>query len=253
VSDAAHAEAQATIRKDRLHSTMLIELLVLMIFLALAYAFVTRDDFNVTSLQQKLEAITLRLKETQLELARTQRENIRLKRENALLQDSLNRWMQLPKDRLPANQQPVVMPKEEYERLKNKEAMIDERQKENADLRAQLAQARGGGVDLPNCTVTASFLLSIDLRADGRLSAHPVWAAGAASAAQAVPGISDLASGRALSPAEFSRLAERVQAWGRSQPTPCGFRVQVQEQHRSLDLYKRQVKLVERFFYVRRN
>ena len=244
------------IRKERVHTTMLIELLVLLVFLAITFAVVTKDESSVSTIQAQLDALRAELKQVKHEDSALRGENDELKRANAALRDSLARWMDRPRTAIPASDQPIVVPGEQFRQLvaqvANDKAMIDERQKENATLRSRLA-AHGGGTDLPNCPVTAGFLISVDLLADGSFQVHSLWNAGALEAVRKIPGALELAKGGAVSSATFEQQAMRVAAWGRGQPSPCGFRAQVTEHHSNLALYKRQVHVVERYFYVRRN
>jgi len=259
VTEATKATAASAlrIRKERVHTTMLIELLVLLVFLAITFAVVTKDESATSTLQASLDEARAELHRMKLENATLRTENEELRRANAQLKDSLARWMAQPRTSIPANDQPILIPNSQFkrltDRLANSEAMVDERQKENAYLRAKLAAAHGGGTDLPNCPVTAGFLIGVDLMADGDVVVHPEWNAGAQDAVRNVPGIIDLATGSSMSLGKFAQAAQRVADWGRTQPSPCGFRAQVTEHHTNLALYKRQVRTVEEFFYVRRN
>ncbi len=245
------------IRKERIHTTMLIELLVLLVFLALAFAFVTKDESSVSSLQAKVDQLARDLGAARKQVSLLQLRNDELIAANRDLRQSLFRWMDRHQGTLAASDQPIVLPKSQFDKLTNRlgnaDDMVKERQDENAKLRLQLAAARGGGTDLPNCPVTAGFLIKVDLYGDGALVVHPAWNPGAADSVSQVPGALALASGGRLSGPEFQSRAAGVAAWGRSLATPCGFRAQVTEHHSNLTLYKTQVRAVERYFYVRRN
>ncbi len=257
MSDAAQAAASELlrIRKERVHSTMLIELLVLLVFLSMAFAFVTKDENSASLIQEQLKRAQSELKAAKAEISRLKAEVQELTHINEELRESLARWMERPRDSIPAADQPIVVPRSQIrdltDRLANAEAMLRERQTENGALRGQLAVARGGGTDLPRCTVTSGFLIGVEMLGNGQLRVTPQWAPGAAAAVRAIPGASELSG--TMTTQRFSALASQVQDWGRAQATPCGFRVQVTERHSNLDLYKRQVRVVERYFYVRRN
>jgi len=242
-------------RKERVHTTMLIELLVTLVFLAMAFAFVQKDEQSASVLQTRIDELTRQLAQVRLENSHLRAENSDLSRINQELRYSLARWMERPRQSIPASEQPIVLPKSEYidlkNRLTNAEAMAREAQRENGMLRGQLGKK--GGTDLPNCTVTAGFLLSIEFLPDGTLRSSPTWQPGAEQAVRSVPGIAQIATGQGLGQREFSVSAAKAAVWGRSQVQACGFRVQVVERHADLDLYKQQLRTVERYFYVRRN
>jgi hypothetical protein len=257
MSDAATLEARAQVRKERVHTTMLIELLVLLVFLAMTFAFISRDELSTSALQAKVNVLEKQVGELRIRVRALERENRELELANRTLAERLRRWMDQPKDRLPADDTSLAIPKEQFERLTgrlaNSEAMVDERQQENAKLRRDLAVARGGGTDLPNCPVTTGFLLSIDLEGDGTFTVRPAWSAGASDLALGVPGVRELTTRRSMSAAAFRSAASQAQAWGKQQTTPCGFRVSVREKHGNLTRYKSQLRAVESAFYVRRN
>ena len=180
----------ARVRKERVHTTMLIELLVTLVFLAMAFAFVQKDEFSASTLQAQVHSLQSQLDQAQAELRKLRAENHDLVRINQELRDSLARWMERPRTSLPASEQPIVMPRYEFTDLQNKLAntlaMLKESQKENAELRRRLSGPGKGGTDLPNCTVSAGFLLSIELLENGSFRVAPSWAPGADVAARSV-------------------------------------------------------------------
>jgi hypothetical protein len=234
---------------------MLIELLVSLVFLAMAFAFVQKEEQSATTLQDKifrLESELATIKAANLKLTT---ENADLRRRNRELEASLARWMKVPRSSISPNDRPVTLTGEAYKRLQDQLAnaltMTAELQKDNAALRRLLNQQGKGGTDLPNCTVSAGFLLNIDFLPDGNLRTSPGWTAGAEAAARELPGIQDLLAGD-KSPAAFIQAAAQMAAWGHKQVVPCGFRVRAIERHTDLALYKRQLRSVEQYFYVRR-
>lgn len=240
------AAASNQIRKERIHTTMLIELLALLVFMSMAYAFLSRDELRKDPLQAKVERL-------ERELAEMKTENRRLERENAVLKDTVRRLIAEHDGTLRANPKMVTLPESQFKELTgelaNKDQMLEERQRDNARLRAQLA---GGGSDLPNCTVTAGFLVSIELLGDGSYLVKPNWADGAAPAVARLPGVDGFATSRPLSRAQFEAHARQLRDWGRDQSVACGFRARVTNRHSSLDLYKSQNRVVERYFYTAR-
>ncbi len=255
MSDAATLEARAQLRKERVHTTMLIELLVLLVFLAMTFAFISRDELSTSALQARVTQLEKQLVELQRKADALRRENRELKIANKTLDERLRRWMNLPRKDVPANpgDAPISVPAEQWKDmandLANSLAIAEALQKENERLRGLLGK---GGTDLPNCLVTPGFLLAIDLTGDGGIRVAPAWAATANSKALSVPGVKELVRGGAISATSFRAAASRVQTWGKNQSPPCGFRVSVRERHGNLELYKRQLKVIEASFYVAR-
>jgi FtsZ-binding cell division protein ZapB len=246
----------AQIRKERVHTTMLVELLVSLVFLAMAFAFVQKEDQSITVLQDRITSLKSQLADAQAESTRLRRENADLAVINVQLRDSLARWMDRPRKSIPASEQPLIIPRSMYigqrDSLANAVAMVKELQKENAELRRRLNGSRKGGSDLPNCTVSAGFLLNIELLESGGVRVSPSWTPGADHAARAIPGITALATGGEQSLSAFAQSARSASEWARQQTVPCGFRVQAVERHADLELYKKQLQTVERYFYVKR-
>jgi hypothetical protein len=259
VADIVAAEdALSRVRKERVHTTMLIEVLALLVFLSMAFAFVLKEEGDrLDPWKEKADRLEHQLAAQQRENASLRRQITSLQLEIDTLEASIRRLVAEHTGTLPPTGYVTLSTGEVSKwvgRHSNDQAMLEELRRENAALRAQLQAAHGkGGTDLPNCPVTAGFLLSIDVYGDGTFAAHPAWNSGAADIARRVPGVPSLSSGRQMDRSEFASLAGQVAHWGRGQPIPCGFRTKVTEHHGDLALYKRQVALVEQYFYVRRN
>jgi hypothetical protein len=250
----AAAEAVLRVRKERLHSTMLVEILALLVFLAMGFALVSRDEMAAQPLLDKIAKLKRDLKERD-EAIHDLNVRVRgLEIANEQLAVSLKRFARQHEGTVRANERIVVLPQDQFTAiatdLANKTALLEDKQQENADLRGRLEAAGKGGSDLPNCTVTSGLLISVDLQPGGSFAAHPLWQPSAGPAASQVPGLAELASGRNLGRAEFQRLAEQVQSWGRRQPTPCGFRARVKPRHSNLAQYLQQHRVVARYFYT---
>lgn len=252
--EAESAETLLRVRKERLHSTMLVEILALLVFLAMGFALVSRDELAAQPLADKADRLERLLAERDQQIRELEVRVRGLELANQQLAQSLRRFAGQSKGTLRANDRVVVLPQDQFQSLTtdlaNKSSMIDERQRENARLRGQLAAAGKGGTDLPNCTVTPGFLVSVDLEGNGTFLVRPMWAGTAENAVRQVSGVTQLASSRSLGKAEFQRLAQRVQDWGRSRSVPCGFRARVKPKHGNLDSYLQQHRVVARYFYT---
>lgn len=245
----AAADALVRVRKERVHTTMLIELLALLVFLAMGFAFLSREERDVSRLTLLNEQLRVDLAESVARIGALEREKRQLRIQVALLEESLRRFQSEHGGTLVANDS-VVLSRRHFEEvsagMSNNAAMLSESQMENALLRQQLGR---GGSDLPRCPVTPGYFVAIDLMDDGFL-VRPAWSANASVAASRVTGASALASARPLSRAEFQRLAGQVRNWGRAQQPPCAFRATVRRQHRNFELYDQQRRLAAQYFYT---
>lgn len=250
----AAGDALVRVRRERIHTAMLIELLVLLVFLAMAFAFVRDNEKRVDTIQDKLKETEKKLDEANMEIAELSQEVETLKRANRELQIQLARFMDAPKGTLPATAKLILLPEKDFKenvgRRAEAEKIIADLQVENAMLRKKLATSGKGGTDLPRCAVAAgSYIARIEALGSGGFIVRPMWSVDAAPTVAQVPGLVELASSKPLSQSEFRQLASKVQSWGKQQQTPCGFSVIVQSQHSQMSLYKRQFQIVGAHFY----
>lgn len=253
MGDVSTRAADATIRarKDRIHNTMLIELLALMIFLAFAFAFAMKEEGDrLDPWKQKYDQIAGELAQAKATIAKQLHQIRVLTAKVSSLEASIRRLAAAHDGPLAANDRLVPLPRDEYDKLLNDRALLEALQSENAGLRARL---NNGGTDRPNCLVTPGFLINIELLANGGLRVRPAWTSEARARVTEVTGAVALGEGGTMSAQEFSSKASQVDRWARSQSQPCGFRARVSESHGNLTLYKRQVRTVEQYFYVRRD
>ncbi|MCE3288751.1 MAG: hypothetical protein K0R83_763 [Caulobacter sp.] len=248
------ADAAARTRKDRIHGAMLIEVLVLLVFLAMTFAFLGKPRVDPKDKQiadLKLEVSRLKRQVSELSVWA-----LELEKANQSLAAELRRYKADPNSIPSASDRFATLEKLELRKLvadrANKSAIIDEQQKTIASQNARLRAAGKGGADLPPCSVTPGYLISVDLLAGGRFKARAAWTSDAAGAVSAVPGVQALVDAGPMSRDAFLERARPIYDWGRAQSVPCGFRAEVRETHGDLTLYKSQVSTVERFFYVRR-
>lgn len=232
------------LRKERVHSTMLVEVLALLIFMSMTFAFVLRDDaLRTNPWKQKHDQIAAELRELKVETASLRRQVTELERANRQLLRSYA-------GTVAANDAMVINRaqwKELIDKLANAEAIVQRQQQDNAALQDRL-NGRGGS-DLPNCTVSpTTFIVRIDLIGGGyRVTSR--WPASANAEAAQVTGLNSLARGAVLSTAEFRRLSAQVKAWGRTQTIPCNFRAEVFTQGGVISV--QQQNIVGDAFYTR--
>ena len=252
-----YSDAAVRVRKERIHTTMLIELLALLVFMSMAFAFVMKEEGDrVNPWKEKHDKVAAELRQAERRIVELRREVLTLSAKTRQMEAYIRRLLAAHEGPLPSNDRLAPISREQYEDLMGKagndDAMLQELQRGNADLRAQLSAAKGGGTDLPKCLVTPGYLLSIELLAGGDYRVSPDWAAGAEDVVRQVPGAMELAAGGSFGRDRFLALAGQVAGWGKAQPVPCGFRVRVRENHGDLGLYKRQLRTVEQYFYVAR-
>lgn len=244
---AANAHANLLrVRKERVHATMLVEVLALLIFLAMAFAFVLRDEAVRTPNYWKRQ-----YEQALVQVRELRRENAQLRTQIAELEQFNRQLLRQVYGTLPSNDT-VTLTRDQWRELVNRSAnaeqIVTSQQREIAQLRERLAGR--GGSDLPNCTVSpTTFIVRIELLAGG-YRAQGLWPAESAGAVAAVPGLRELASGRVLSQSEFRTLGSRIRTWSRAQPVPCNFRAQAVLRHGSLPLYRSQQAAVGNVFYA---
>lgn len=232
----------------------LVELLTSLVFIAMILALVLRTEAlkeldpsreNMLRLRQQLERAQRDLKEAQREIA--------ILNEELEAQRSLVRRLMAESGKpLPPNDV-VVIPREDYDNMRNANAVSEEQQEEIQRLLRQIAALKGGGsVTRPYCTTNSGYLLTVQLNGDGTITPVRSWDAMANSRVAEVDGINALAGGGRMSRSAFSAAAGRVDRWARNQKVPCAFRVRVTSGHGNLSLYLQQLATVEQHFYVSR-
>ena len=203
------------LRKERVHSTMLVEVLALLIFMAFMFAFVLRDEASNTNVWKRKHD------QVAAELALARRENVRLTREVRELERANRQLLRQISGTIPANDT-LVITTSQWRELINKLGAAEGRV-------AQLEEQLGGrgGVDLPPCPgIESNFVVKIHL-VQGGYRVTPNWPASAAPVAREITGLSELARGQTLSASEFRRLGRQVRSWGETQTPKCGFRAEV--------------------------
>jgi hypothetical protein len=233
------------VRKERVHATMLVEVLALLIFLSMAFAFVLRDDaVRLNPWKQKYDKAEAEFRLLRRDYATMSREVKELEIVNRQLLRSLDSTV-AANDSLVINR---AQWRELIQKLANAEAIVDAQQSDNSALRTRLAGR--GGSDLPNCTVSpTAFILALELQ-EGGLRGSPLWPTSAQSAARQVPGLSELASGQQVTLTEFRALSAKVKAWGRQQAVPCNFRAVAYVRHNSMSAYRAQQMAIGDAFYT---
>ncbi|HEX6375460.1 MAG TPA: hypothetical protein VFZ91_07040 [Allosphingosinicella sp.] len=247
----AAAEAQLRLRKERIHTMMLIELLALLVFMAMGFAFVSRDEALANPVRDRIARLENLVAERDRRIAELESQARSLEAYNRELAESLRRLIDDPDRKLRANAGLVMLPKARLDELvaenRNKTELIAARQLENKQLRDRLGR---GGSDLPNCPVASGRIVEIQAYGDGGYGVTPLWSADAAPAASRVPGLVALTRAGRLSRAEFGRFAAQVKAWGATQTPACIFRARIVERHGNIERFKQQRRFADQYFYT---
>jgi hypothetical protein len=231
------------------------ELLLLLVFMAVAFAFLSKEEDlrEIPLIKKELEEIkqenqTLRAKNAALIAERDE-----LRERVAYLDQRLKEL--LPEGLPPAaNNEPMAqIPESQLRSLRAQNRNLDkiarELQGENASLRRQVD---GKGAGWPRCIITNGFLLTLALYGDGSISGAAAWDEAVTSIASKLPGIFSLSSGTPLSKSQFINAGNELIGWANSQDPPCRFSVKLTRLHSNINLYESQLNEVEMFFYARR-
>ncbi|MEP9360388.1 hypothetical protein [Sphingomonas sp. KR3-1] len=254
---AAAAEAMLRIRRERVHTTMLIELFVLLVFLAIAFAFFQKDPRHtaVDQLRSQIDKLESQLKDAKADISRLRGEREAFKRKYEEVAEANRRLINQVTGTAVANDR-IMLTRTQYdqvmERLNALALQLDASQAQSKFLQAKLdADPNSHGKDLPPCEVNAKFLLTIDMLGNGNFRVHPAWAPSEAAGLAAVPGLTDLTGSSALTPAKFRSYAGQIKQWGMNQrPIPCGFRAKWERLHANPDLSDKQRNLISQYFYI---
>ncbi|MCO4861256.1 hypothetical protein MKD38_06215 [Cupriavidus sp. WGlv3] len=170
------------------------------------------------------------------------------------LKDKLDK--ELPKGKERETVQDVVDAASNFISMTNSGANIKVLQKDNADLRGQVAFLQNrlnanGGRDYPPCWLNTAgkieFLFAVELRPDG-VAVAPAWPSSRDADAKALPGIDAMLAG-SFSYAEFESRVRPIFDWSRKQSPECRHYVQLKSTLTDAVQSDRMRLRVENFFY----
>jgi hypothetical protein len=236
-------------RNDRIVTFTLIELLTQLVFVAMALGILLADAAR-KEFDPKRDIVA----ELRAQLAAEVKHRTALEGDLAAANDqvaSLKRFVERLLGNRPAGELPAK-PKDIADivaEAANREAVITAQQRVIADQTRRLSH---GGSDLPNCTVTPGYLLTVTLHGDGRYSTTAAWDTNAATVAARVPAVSAVVRRGELTQSEFESYAKEIKAWSSQQNPPCRFRVGLRSDHHNYDLFLRQQATVGNYFYAAR-
>lgn len=248
-------EALVRIQRERVNTSMLIEVLVLLVFLAMAFAFVKDNEKRLDNIQEQLEQEREKRRQAENEVKRLSAINERLIQENQALQRSLRRSLaQRDGTLLPNDQYVLVREKEFTEQVgisADLKRIVADQQKDIQQLNNRLNEQGRGGSDRPRCRVASGdYIVKIEMLAGGQYRVSPNWPSEAGPEVARVPGLIQLANSSSIGRGEFERLAAQMNKWGRDQSIPCGFYAVATLKHSSLSTYRQQQQVISRYFYA---
>jgi hypothetical protein len=202
-------------RRERVLMFLLVELLTILTFIAMGFAFVTQNELNIgRNYRDELAALEERHREV---LA----ENRRLTEELEAVRRQLQQIIQA------LSIQRVIANPEEFERW------LEEQ-------RQRTLQA------LPVCENPAGPLLAFEFLPNGDFRAVRAAATG-----EGAPDVGPILSQGAMSRSTLGEFARPLSDFGRDQRNPCRYRATAVARHENLRLYLRQMTTLRGYFYVR--
>ncbi len=202
-------------RRERVLMFLLVELLTILTFIAMGFAFVTQNELNIgRNYRDELAALEQRHREV---LA----ENRRLTEELEAVKRQLQQIIQA------LSIQRVIANPEEFERW-----LEEQRQR---SLQA-----------LPVCETPTGPLLALELLPNGDFRAVPAAALG-----EGTPNLGPILAQGAMGRATFIEYARPLSDFGREHRDPCRYRATALARHENLRLYLQQVTTLRAYFYVR--
>jgi len=163
---------------------------------------------------------------------------------------------ELPEGKERETVQDVVDAASSFASLNRSGANVKVLQKDNADLRGQIAFLQNrlnanGGRDYPPCWLNAAgkieYLFAVELRPDG-VAVTPAWPSSRDADARALPGIDAMLAGP-FSYTEFESRVRSIFDWSRKQSPECRHYVQLKSTITDAVQSDRMRLRVENFFY----
>jgi cell division protein FtsB len=260
----------ARVRRQQVVNLSITELMILLVFMAITYSFLAREEDRkeVPLVQQEwdeLKAANERLRadvdklkqERDVALARVAGLEQQLRQ---LFPDASppvpnprgDEFVAIPKSILTELQAQAANFKEMQARATKAEEKVQELNMAIVELQNRLNGAKvieqqnqvlsasnaelqrringGKAPGLPLCTVVSGFLLVITANTDGTFTGASAWDKSPVSKVTELPNIQSLSSDQPLSETEFKKAASELSKWGTAQDQPCRFRARVKRE-----------------------
>lgn len=109
-----------------------------------------------------------------------------------------------------------------------------------------------GGVGYPKCVDPIGFLFVITLQESGDLNTKFGPYAETSAIVAAVPQVMFLVNAGPVSMTAFEARAKLIRDWGESQDVPCRFHVDVFPHEGNISTFRKQMALIDKYFYPKR-
>jgi len=212
----------------------LTEVMILMVFAALIFSFLARDEGEGerTRLAAEVEAVSSRLRAVSSEKEHLQTRLDGFAARIAQLETALADRDRQIKDL-----------NETIERIRGAAPG-------SKPLSVRDSKTSGRGSGLPRCSLTAAYLLDVTLLDSGGFAVQPAWDQTTEHEAAKLPGMAPLLATSHLSMEDFRRQAREIYSWSSSQEEPCRFYVRARTRTMQLAVYQKQMKILESYFYI---
>jgi hypothetical protein len=242
----------ARTRRAQIVALSLTELMLLLVFMSLAFTFLAKDEgkIEIPRVQRELDEKKLELKQLTKELAAVKKSLVAVQQENDRLDEYIKELTGSADSISPDSNTfpPSTYGIEQLRALaREQRSIIVALQQQISALQTKINGGKAPG--LPICTITNHYLVLFTLEADGTFVGAPGWSQEMAFATRDVPGLDQLTSRRALNPDEFNAAAAKVKAWGVSQSQPCTVRVSYTRHTTDAGIFERQLNALGNFFY----
>jgi hypothetical protein len=253
-------------RRAALVNLTLTDLFIVVLFVLLLFTFRAGDEgrIEISALEEQLRNALQERDMLRDQLTKSQANIAMLEKKVRELDELINRLLGARKDptlpvdpkvEIAALQDIIRKQKDEIARLKaiiaSKDGLLESQQADLGAKEKQLA-SQGKGTGHPRCLVTSGYLFDIRLLGSGDLSISAAWESGADQAARRVSGVTELISASEVTLDTFQQQGKRILAWSNEQEIPCRFRVKTTRETKDLDLYLRQMRLIDQVFYPTR-
>jgi hypothetical protein len=206
--------------------------MILLVFMAIAFSFLARDEGL-----RDIPRIEKELKEARAEITRLKKANKNLERDLEKARNDLDALKRFLKrigfnDKTLTPEGPTIYVPGFGDYILDKKA--------------------GKAPGRPMCRLAATYLLTVTLLPDFKVKPERAWAEVDEASLSGYRGLEVLGSGMPMSLAEFELAARQLQADVKQGAEDCVFAVSVRRATKDADEFDKELRVVERYFYVRR-
>lgn len=237
----------ARARRAQIVSLSLTELMLLLVFMAITFSFLSRDENarEVDYCGVLLGECEERLATSRSELADREDEIRALKNQ---LSSCTGDLAQCGETLRPDSRRPTYG---ECTGIADCNRAIARLSDEIARL-TELLKSSGKAPGLPVCTQIKGFIAQLHLLSDGTIQGLPSSAPSGELPSDVDGALATITSGVALNERDFRHMAATIAQWGLTQTPPCRLLVKAYRVTDDAGMYERLLRLLEEHFYVKR-